>query len=159
MKTRRVILLWLVMCMTAFSCGAQRALSEVSSIKGVTTVYIGKMVLRMAGSGLDLGSEQNAVDIGKLTKDLNSIEIVQCGANSVKKAEKVCEKVLSKYAFEVITEVTKDNQKVEISGVLNKDGKTMKMLLISIRENDELVYILLQGKIDMKTLNEALITD
>lgn len=159
MKTRRSILFWMIMCMISISCTAQRTLSEVSSIKGVTSIYIGKMMLKLAGSSADFGTDQEAVDISKLIKDLTSIEIVQCDGNSVEKAEKVCSKVLSKYSFEVITEVTKDNQKVEISGVLDKDGKTMSMLLISVVESNELVYILLKGKIDIETLNEALITD
>lgn len=159
MKTRRSILFWMIMCMISISCTAQRTLSEVSSIKGVTSIYIGKMMLKLAGSSADFGTDQEAVDISKLIKDLTSIEIVQCDGNSVEKAEKVCSKVLSKYSFEVITEVTKDNQKVEISGVLDKDGKTMSMLLISVAESNELVYILLKGKIDIETLNEALITD
>lgn len=149
----------MIMCMISISCTAQRTLSEVSSIKGVTSIYIGKMMLKLAGSSADFGTDQEAVDISKLIKDLTSIEIVQCDGNSVEKAEKVCSKVLSKYSFEVITEVTKDNQKVEISGVLDKDGKTMSMLLISVVESNELVYILLKGKIDIETLNEALITD
>lgn len=159
MKTRRSILFWIIMCLISISCTAQRTLSEVSSIKGVTSIYIGKMMLKLAGSSADFGTDQEAVDISKLIKDLTSIEIVQCDGNSVEKAEKVCSKVLSKYSFEVITEVTKDNQKVEISGVLDKDGKTMSMLLISVVESNELVYILLKGKIDIETLNEALITD
>lgn len=145
--------------MVSISCSAQKTLSEVSSIKGVTSIYIGKMMLKLAGPTVDFGSDQNAVDLGKLTKDLNSIEIVQCDGNSVDEVQKVCNKVLARYQFELITEVIKDNQKVEISGVLNKDGKTLNMLLISVFESNELVYILLNGKIDLDTLNNAIITD
>lgn len=159
MKTRKFILFWIICCMVSISCSAQRTLSEVSSIKGVTSIYIGKMMLKLAGPTVDIGSDQNAVDLGKLTKDLNSIEIVQCDGKSVDEAQKVCNKVLSRYQFELITEVIKDNQKVEISGVLNKDGKTLNMLLISVFESNELVYILLNGKIDLDTLNNAIITD
>lgn len=159
MKTRKFILFWIICCMVSISCSAQKTLSEVSSIKGVTSIYIGKMMLKLAGPTVDFGSDQNAVDLGKLTKDLNSIEIVQCDGNSVDEAQKVCNKVLARYQFELITEVIKDNQKVEISGVLNKDGKTLNMLLISVFESNELVYILLNGKIDLDTLNNAIITD
>lgn len=159
MKTRKFILFWIICCMVSISCSAQKTLSEVSSIKGVTSIYIGKMMLKLAGPTVDFGSDQNAVDLGKLTKDLNSIEIVQCDGNSVDEVQKVCNKVLARYQFELITEVIKDNQKVEISGVLNKDGKTLNMLLISVFESNELVYILLNGKIDLDTLNNAIITD
>lgn len=159
MNTKRLLLFLMIMCMMTIPCAAQRTLSEVSKIKGVTSVYIGKMMLKMAGSTIDLGSDQDAVDIGKLVKNLTSIEIVQCDGNSMEKAEKVCKKVLSKLPLEVVTEVSKDDQKVEISGVFNKDGKTMSMLLIAVEESSELVYIILKGKISIATLNEALISD
>ncbi|MDE7419554.1 MAG: DUF4252 domain-containing protein, partial [Muribaculaceae bacterium] len=110
-------------------------------------------------SSIDLGSDQEAVNIGKLVKELTSIEIVQCSGESAKKAEKVCRKVMSAFPLEIVTEVSKDNQKVEISGLLNKDGKTMSMLLISVEESNQLVYILLKGKISLETLNEALISE
>lgn len=159
MKTIRYILFWITMCMISISCAAQRTLSEVSSIKGVTSIYIGKMMLKMAGSGIDFGNGQDAIDIGKLAKNLTSIEIVQCDGNVAQQVEKVCRKVLARYPLEVITEVTKDDQNVEISGVLNKDGKTMNMLLITVEESDELVYILLQGKIDIESINEAILSN
>lgn len=159
MKTKRCLLSMIIMCMISISCAAQKTLSEVSNIKGVTSIYIGNMMLKMAGSSIDFGSDQEAVDIGKLVNDLTSIEIVQCDGNSMEKAEKVCKKVLSKLPLEVVTEVSKDDQKVEISGVFNKDGKTMSMLLIAVEESSELVYIILKGKISIATLNEALISD
>ena len=159
MKTKRFFLFMIILCMMSISCAGQKTLSEVSNIKGVTSVYIGKMMLKMAGSSIDLGSDQEAVDIGKLVKELTSIEIVQCSGESAEKAEKVCRKVMSAFPLEIVTEVSKDNQKVEISGVLNKDGKTMSMLLISVEESNQLVYILLKGKISLETLNEALISD
>lgn len=117
------------------------------------------MMLKMAGASIDFGSNQDAVDIGKLSKELTSIEIIECSGNSAEKAEKVCKKVLSKFPLEIVTEVSKDNQKVEISGVLDKDGKTMNMLLITVEESNELVYILLKGRISIETLNDALISE
>ncbi len=142
--------------MISFSCAAEKTFAEVSSMKGVTSIYIGPMMLKMAGSGIDLGNGQDAVDLGKLTKGLSSIEIVQCDDDMTEKVKKICSKTLSKYPFEIITEINEDNQMVEISGVMNKDGKSMNMLLITVTESDELVYILMKGKIDIDTLNEAI---
>ncbi len=130
MKTKRFLIFVIIMCIISIPCAAQRILSEVSNIKGVTSVYIGKMMLKMAGASIDFGSNQDAVDIGKLSKELTSIEIIECSGNSAEKAEKVCKKVLSKFPLEIVTEVSKDNQKVEISGVLDMDGKTRNMLPI-----------------------------
>lgn len=160
MKTLRFILLGMLMCVFCIPCTAERTLSKMSAIKGVTSIYIGKMMLNMAGSAMgDIGVHQNTVDLGKLTKNLTSIEIVQCEGNSMEMAEKECRKILAAFPFEVITEVSGENEQVEISGVLNKDGKTLNMLLITTKESDELVYILMKGKIDMETLNNAITSE
>lgn len=160
MKTLRCIILGMLMCVICIPGNAQRTLSKMSTIKGVTSIYIGKMMLNMAGSAMgDIGVHQNAVDLGKLTKNLTSIEIVQCDGNSMEKAEKECRKILAAFPFEVITEVSCENEQVEISGVPNKDGNTLNMLLITTIESDELVYILMKGKIDMETLNNAITSE
>ena len=143
----------------SISCAGQKIFTEVSAMKGVTSIYIGPTMLKLAGTSIDFGRNQEAVDLKKLTKGLSSIEIVQCDNDLSEEVEKVCQKILSRYPFEIVTEVSEGNQNVEISSVLNKDGITMDMMLITVKENQELVYILLKGKIDAETLNEAIIVD
>ena len=116
-------------------------------------------MLKLAGSSIDIGGKQDAIDLKKLSKGLSSIEIVQCDNDLSEEVEKACKKILSQYAFEIITEVSEDNQNVEISSVLNDDGKSMNMLLITVKEKNELVYILMKGKIDTETLLNALVSD
>lgn len=150
----------MMMCSFSISCTAQRTLSEVSSIKGVTSVFVGKTMLKLADSSMNLDADKSAIDTSKLLKDLTSIEIITCEDKDVaKKAKKECDRVLSYFPFEVITEVTNDEQNVDISGVFEEDGKTISMLLISVTEPDEATYVLMKGKIDIETLNSALIQD
>lgn len=154
------LLLWMMMCSFSISCTAQRTLSEVSSIKGVTSVFVGKTMLKLADSSMNLDADKSAIDTSKLLKDLTSIEIITCeDKNVAEKAKKECDRVLSNFPFEVITEVTNDEQNVDISGVFEEDGKTISMLLISVTEPDEATYVLMKGKIDIETLNSALIQD
>lgn len=159
MKTFKFVLMWMI-CMMSISCSAQRTLTELSSIKGVTSVYVGKTMLRLAGASMSLDSDQSAVDISKIIKDLTSIEVVSCQNKSVaEKVQKKCNSILSKYPLEVITEVTSDDQNVEISGVFEKDGETLNMILISVTGNDTPTYILMKGKINIDALNAALINE
>ena len=159
MKTGRYILSIIIMCMMTISCSAQKIFSEVSSMKGVTSIYIGPTMLKIAGASIDIGRTQDAIDLKKLTKGLSSIEIVQSDNAMSKEMEKVCQRILSPYPFEIVTEVSEGNQNVEISSVMNEDGKTMDMMLITVKEKNELVYILLKGKIDAETLFEAITVD
>ena len=62
MKTVKIILCTLMVLITA-SCSAQRTLSEVASIKGVTSVYVGKPLLRLAGGAAVLEDAQSGVEI------------------------------------------------------------------------------------------------
>lgn len=154
------LLLWMMMCSFSISCRAQHTLSEVSSIKGVTSVFVGPAMLKLADSSMNLDADKSAIDTSKLLKDLTSIEIITCeDKNVAEKAKKECDRVLSNFPFEVITEVTNDEQNVDISGVFEEDGKTISMLLISVTEPDEATYVLMKGKIDIETLNSALIQD
>ena len=154
------IFLFTLICALSISCSAQRTLSEVASMNGVTSIFVGKTMLKVAGSSMALGDNQSAIDLSKLIKSLTSIEIIQCdNIETSKKVQQKCKSILSKYPFEVITEVTADGQNVEISGVFRKEGKYLDMLLIAVTQNAQPTYILLKGNINIKTLNDALIND
>lgn len=157
MKAIKILLLGLI-CMLSFSCSAQRTFSELSSIKGVSAIFVGKTMLRLAGGMIDFnGSDAlESIDLGGLIKDLDSIEIIECDKEAMEKVQKKCDKILSKYQFEILTDVIQDDQRVEISGVMNKDGKTMNTLLISVAQTNQLVYILMKGKINIDALSDAL---
>lgn len=160
MKKIKSLLTWVVICIlsiSSISCSAQRTFSEVSSIDGVTSVYVGKSVLNIAGMSMNLSGEDSGINISKIIKHLSSIEIVECENASISPTVKQkCENILSKYPFELITEVSEGKENVQISGVFDKDGKTVNMLLVSVQEGSELTYILMKGKIDMETLSNAL---
>ena len=157
MKSIKPLLCALLCIMTLISCSAQRTFSEIASQKGVTSVFVGKTMLKLAGSSMSLAANQSAIDVSKIIKDLSSIEIINCDDIKVLPAIKnKCKKILAEYPLEVITEVTDDGEKVEISGVLDKDGHFMEMLLISVSDEDEITFILMKGKIDVVTLNNAI---
>ncbi|MDE5850857.1 MAG: DUF4252 domain-containing protein [Muribaculaceae bacterium] len=157
MKSIKPLLCALLCIMTIISCSAQRTFSEIASQKGVTSVFVGKTMLKLAGSSMSLAANQSAIDVSKIIKDLSSIEIINCDDIKVLPAIKnKCKKILAEYPLEVITEVTDDGEKVEISGVLDKDGHFMEMLLISVSDDDEITFILMKGKIDVVTLNNAI---
>lgn len=157
MRNIRILLLSALVCFISASCSSQRVLSDLSSMKGVTSVYVGKAMLQMAGSSIGMDQNSGGVDVSELINDLTSIEIVTCeNKKMASSVQKKCNSILSQYPFELITEVTSDDEKVEISGVFDKDSEIINMLLISVVDDDEPTYILMTGKIDMNSLNAAL---
>ena len=157
MKSIKTLLCILLCVLTFISCSAQRTFSEIASQKGVTSVFVGKTMLKLAGSSMSLATNQSAIDVSRIINDLSSIEIINCDdKNVLPTIKKKCQKILSAYPFEVMTEVNDDGENVEISGVLDKEGRFIEMLLITVSEDDELTYILMKGKIDVVTLNNAI---
>lgn len=156
MKNLKYILCALLFLLS-LTCSAQRMLSEVASMKGVSSVFIGKTMLKLAGASISISGNQSGLDISRLFKDLTSIEIISCDDKSVaQKMEKKCRSILSNYSWEVITETTSDGQNIQISGVFDKDGKNLETLLIAVTGERDASFILLKGKIDVVTLNNAI---
>lgn len=138
-------------------CFAQRMLSEAASMEGVNSVFIGKTMIKMAGGSITIDGDHSAINMQKILKDLTSIEIVSCdGKGNVNKLEKKCRNILSAYPFEVLTETSGDGKIIQLSGVFDKTGKNLNILLIAVKGTREASFILLKGKIDVVTLNNAL---
>ena len=154
-------LIFAIFCLVALNCPAQRVLSEVASMKGVSSVYIGKTMLKLAGASMTITGQKSGLDLSKLFKNLTSIEIISCDDRGMtEKVEKKCKSILSRqHPMEVITETSSDGQNVQISGVFDKDGRNLETLLIAVTGNDEASFILLKGKIDVVTLNNAILID
>ncbi len=145
------------MCIFSLECFAQRMMSEVASMEGVSSVFIGKTMLKVAGASISIGADQSGINMSKILKDLTSIEIISCNEKKyLKKLEKKCKSILAEYPFEVLTETTGDGKNIQISGVFDKDEKNILILLIAITGGDEASFILLKGKIDVVTLNNSL---
>ena len=148
-------------CLLSFNCKAQRVLSEVAAMKGVSSVYIGKTMLQLAGASMSITGQKSGIDLSKIFKGLTSIEIISCEDKSM--AEKVgekCKSVLSRqHPMEVITEISNDGQNVQLSGVFDKEGRNLETLLIAVTGKGEASFILLKGKIDVVTLNNAILID
>lgn len=146
------------MAILSVDCLSQRMLSEVASMEGVSSVFIGETMLKVAGSSISIDSNQSAINMSEIFKDLTSIEIISCDKkDNVTKLEKKCINILSAYPFEVLTETSGDGKNIKISGVFDKAGKNIVILLIAITGGDEASFILLNGNIDIVTLNNALL--
>ncbi|MDE6342734.1 MAG: DUF4252 domain-containing protein [Muribaculaceae bacterium] len=149
-------LLCVILSLISLSGSAQRILTEATSMKGVNSVFIGKTMLKAAGASISISGDQTAIDMSKIFKDLTSIEIISCDdKRNVEKVEIKCRRILSAYPFEVITETSSDGKSIQISGVFDKAGKNIETLLIAITGINEASFIVMKGKIDVVTLNNA----
>ena len=149
------------LCAMSISCSAQKMLSDVSSMEGVSSVFIGSTMLSLAGgASMNITSDNSSIDLTKLLSKISSIEIVSSeDRKAAKNLEKKCRDILKQYPFELITETSSDGDNVQISGVFDKEGKNIEKLLIAVTEPDEVSFILITGDIDLVTLNGAIVAD
>lgn len=153
-------ILFIFLYTTAFVCPAQRMFSEVTSMKGVSSVYIGKTMLKLAGASMSISGNKSGIDLSKLFKDLTSIEIISCDDKEVSETvEKKCKSIMTCYPLEVLSETTSEGQNVQISGMFDKNGKNLETLIIAVTGDNGTSFILMKGKIDVVTLNNAIIAD
>lgn len=153
MKSIASILVALVAMVLTTSCNAQKQFADIASNKEVTSVYIGKTMLRLAGTAA--GNEiDDDIDIKSLIKDLNSIEILACENGVViKKIAPDVEKRIAELKANVLLEANEDKESVVIYGTPDpKDENKISNLIIYSREPGELSLVVLNGSIDMASV-------
>ena len=142
------------------SCDAKiKMLKKAAEVDGVTSVYVSKAMLAMAGGiegidGLD--------DVKPFIKKLDAVEIVVAesgGAREKVRAE--CMKLVKKADIELLTEINDKDDRVAIYsrqaevGAKDPDEMTYDGLFMFVDDSDDYVAIYIDGKIDVKGLVET----
>lgn len=89
------------------------------------------------------------------------IESVFCDNPKVmKKVRKECNKIMSKYHFEILSGLAVgDGDDIQtVAGVYDENGKDLNMLMFSINDEDFIICTLIQGNINIETLTQDLIS-
>jgi len=160
---KRLILSLLTACMAIFaapSCSSQvKVLKNAADIDGVTSIYLSKTMLSLAGgiSGVD-GME----DIKPFIKKLNSIELVIAETDATKKKLRAeCASVTKNLNGEMLTEINDKDDHVVIYAFNNQDSKkktdelVFDGLLMLVEDATDYVAIYIDGNIDAKGLVES----
>lgn len=156
MKSIVSILVALVAIVLPTSCNAQKQFADIASNKDVTSFYISKTMLKMAG---DIGGEYSeGIDINSILGDLNSIEILTCEkADAIKKMASDVEKRIAELQGNVLVESNDGDETVVIYGTPDpKDENKISNLIIYSREPDELSLVVLNGSIDMAAVADMI---
>jgi len=157
MKSIASFIVALVAMVFTTSCNAQKQFADIASNKDVSSVYISKTMLRLAGSvaGSEIGDD---IDIKSLLKDLNSIEILSCENGSViNKITPDVEKRIVELKANVLLETNEDKESVVIYGTPDpKDENKISNLIIYSREPGELNLVVLNGSIDMASVSNMI---
>ena len=138
MKRQIIFMLLTVFC--AMGTFAQSKFFEkCEKIKGVTTVYVSKAMLQMAGDA----NVTDDMNLSAVIKKLNSLEVINAESSA-----SVVE--LNKNGYEIMMSVNDDEQNVKI--YMKKMANNTNEYVILVEESDEVLVVLMNGTL---TLDEA----
>ncbi len=156
MKSIASIIVALLAFVLTTGCSAKKQFADIASNDDVTSVYISKTMLKMAGSvGGDLSDD---INVKALIKDLDSIEILTCeNASKVKKIAPAIEQRIAALKADVLMEANEDNENVIIYGTPDPQNENkISNLIIYTRESGELNLVVLSGTIDMAQVSSMI---
>ena len=156
MKSIASIIVALLAFVLTTGCSAKKQFADIASNDDVTSVYISKTMLKMAGSvGGDLSDD---INVKALIKDLDSIEILTCEiASKLKKIAPVIEQRIAALKADVLMEANEDNENVIIYGTPDPQNENkISNLIIYTRESGELNLVVLSGTIDMAQVSSMI---
>ncbi len=144
-----------VSLVTTVGCAANRLLPNLKKQDGLTTVYVGKTLIRMAGCNA-VNVAPGLVDMDDIVKYLDSVEIVNADSKqSVSYLRPIMESAMkSLQGLDLAMEVKEDDQTVNIYTVPGSSPDKLSRILITVTENDELTLIDMQGDIPANMLED-----
>lgn len=163
---KRTILSLLAIVMTAaFSlpCSAQdRLFKNMSDLKGCTSIYVGKAVLKLAGSSSSFIGNLDNVNLKKLYDKINSIEVVACDDDEYAAAinKKISELVAGISDLNLLTEVNENDgdgsSNVTIYTRQKPGSDIINTLLIVVMGDDDPTLVAFHGDFTMDDILAAL---
>ncbi len=148
-KILTTITLSLLCIFMAPSCISQgKIFKDVSNLPGVTTVYIGPAMMKLAGTGMAMSDDK---DYAKYVKDIKSIDVMTCEeASSVPQVRALCDSIVEARQFELLLESNDDGEHTSMYGrVPENEGDFIEDLLIYNVSAKECNFVYIRGKVDV----------
>ena len=129
---------------------AQRELfDKYEDTKGVTTVFVSKAMLNLAGGLAAIGDKK----IGKMAGKMDGIRILNCERKSlISEIKKAAQAIYSRDNYEEIMRVNEEGQRVVIYQRPLKGGKS-EFALLTVEENS-LSIININGTITLEDMKQ-----
>lgn len=151
-RTLILVLISVVMCMIPAGCvGQAKVFESVAKLPDVTSVYIGKAAMRMAGGAAMVSSELSGASADAIKK-INSLEIITCeNKKSIPAAEAKVAEIIAKLKLEVLVETNEGDEKAIIYGGVPVEGDSdyVQNILIYNSTPSELNLVYIDGRINL----------
>ena len=138
---------------STMACAQQRVFADIPSGKGVQTVYVSQVLMKMLGTKAFESVNSDDVNMAAILKGstINSVEVLNCeeGAN-LKSIRSKCQAIIKSLNLQVLVENSEDGEQgVTIYGLPDpSDPDIVTTALIYNDEGDEINCVVLTGKIN-----------
>ncbi|MBQ9559841.1 MAG: DUF4252 domain-containing protein [Bacteroidaceae bacterium] len=138
--------------MVLMSTGAQaqkEVFDKYEDTKGVSTVFISKALLNLAGGFASIGDKK----LGKMAGKMDNVRIMNCENKSlIAKIKRDAQAIYNRDEYEEMMRINEDGQRVVIYQRILKSGKN-EFALFSV-EDDELSIINITGTITLEDMKQ-----
>lgn len=146
MKNLSVILL---ICLTAIVAKAETFFEECENIPGITTVYVSKAMISLAG---DLNIESDNMDFNSIASKIDGLWVITAD-NDKAKILKSKAKVFNSKEYEKLVSVREDDETVDI--LMRTLGKDKNECVIKAFESDEATVVIIKGSFNLQDIASA----
>lgn len=137
---------------------ADRFLSGLQKMDGITSVYVGKAMLKLVGDNLDskMFFATGMDNVSHLLKDIDCVDVVT--AETKKSADylrSLVDSSLKKMPqLELALETEEDGEYTRIYVQPSSDGQSYKRIVVINSEPDEITVVDLQGEIEAEIADQ-----
>ncbi len=149
------LMLLIVASATTFAQDSRPALPQgnpfpsLSSMKGVETVFLGKAMLKLAGS-MNIG----VPDIGNIIDSIDCLGVYEISSKRAgEEAEKQVTSFAKEHSLEIMMSTHEDDESMTMYGLPEEDG-TLRMILLINQEENETDIIYINGRISPSEISK-----
>lgn len=146
MKKLSVLLL---ICLTAIVAKAETFFEECENIPGITTVYVSKAMISLAG---DLNIESDNMDFNSIASKIDGLWVITADDDKAKILKSKA-KVFSSKEYEKLVSVREDDETVDI--LMRSLGKDKNECVIKAFESNEATVVIIKGSFTLQDIASA----
>lgn len=146
MKKLSVLLL---ICLTAIVAKAETFFEECENIPGITTVYVSKAMISLAG---DLNIESDNMNFNSIASKIDGLWVITADDDKAKILKSKA-KVFSSKEYEKLVSVREDDETVDI--LMRSLGKDKNECVIKAFESNEATVVIIKGSFTLQDIAAA----
>lgn len=140
----------LVISLSAAFAHAQTLFESCEDIPGITTVYVSKAMISLAG---DLNIEANSMDFGKIASKIDGLWIMTAEGDKAATLKDKAKNAFNNKKYEKLVSVREDNETVDI--LMGSAGDNKNECIIKAFEKSEATVVIIRGTFTLQDIVTA----